>query len=91
MSSALFSLNTLTIVIIVAACAFAIFAKKLITSVIAMGAAGAVMALEFVMLHAPDVALAEAAVGAVITTVIFIVAIKKTEKKKDKEDKADES
>lgn len=89
MNSAIFSLNTITIVIIVAACAFAIFSKKLISSVIAMGAAGAVMALEFVFLHAPDVALAEAAVGAVITTVIFVIAIKKTEKKEDRKDEAE--
>lgn len=88
MSDAIFSLNTITIVIIVVACAFAIFSKKLINSVIAMGAAGAVLALEFVFLHAPDVALAEAAVGAVITTVMFIVAIKKTEKKKEQGDEA---
>ena len=84
MNEAVFSLNTLTIVLIIAAACFAIFSKKLLASVIALCVVGIVMALEFVLLHAPDVALAEAAVGAVITTVIFIIAISKTRKKEDK-------
>ena len=83
MNSAVFSLNTLTIVIILIAACVAIFSKKLIASVIALCVVGIVMALEFVLLHAPDVAMAEAAVGAVITTGIFIIAIRKTRKKGD--------
>ena len=83
MNGAIFSLNTITIVIILIAACVAIFSKKLIVSVIALCVVGIVMALEFVLLHAPDVALAEAAVGAVITTGIFIVAIRKTRKKED--------
>ena len=84
MNNAIFSLNTITIVIILAAACFAIFSKKILASVIALGVVGCVMALEFVILQAPDVALAEAAVGAVITTIIFIITVYKTRKKEDK-------
>jgi len=84
MSSALFSFNTLTIILILAAACFAIFSKKILASVIALGVVGCVMALEFIILQAPDVALAEAAVGAVMTTIIFIIAVNKTKKKEDK-------
>ena len=33
---------------------------------------------EFILLQAPDVAIAEAAVGVVLTTIIFVVALRKT-------------
>lgn len=85
MVEAVFSFNTLIILgILISACC-AVFFKKPLSSVIALGATGAFMALEFIVLHAPDVAIAEAAVGAVLSTVIFIVAVKKTTKKEDEE------
>lgn len=83
MNSAVFSFNTLILIGIVATAAVAIFSKKILTSVIALGVTGAFVALEFLVLQAPDVAIAEAAVGAVLTTAVFIVAIKKTSKKED--------
>ena len=43
------------------------------------------MALEFVILQAPDVAIAEASVGAVLSTVIFVIAVKKTTSKEEEE------
>jgi uncharacterized MnhB-related membrane protein len=61
------------------------YAKKVLSSVIALGVTGAFMALEFILLHAPDVAIAEAAVGAVLATTIFIIAVKKTTSKEDEE------
>ncbi len=85
MNSAVFSFNTLIIIGIVVTAAVAIFSKKILTAVIALGVTGAFVALEFLVLQAPDVAIAEAAVGAVLSTVIFIIAIKKTRKKEDKE------
>ena len=44
---------------------------------------GSFLALEFLLLKAPDVALAEAAVGAILTPIIFIVTLKKVKDKKD--------
>jgi len=85
MMQAIFSFNTLIILGVVISAACAVFFKKPLSSVIALGAAGAFLSLEFIVLHAPDVAIAEAAVGAVLSTVIFVIAVKKTTKKEDEE------
>ena len=85
MNSAVFSFNTLIIIGILAAACIAVFSKKILTAVIALGVTGAFVALEFLILQAPDVAIAEAAVGAVLTTVIFIIALRRTSKKKEDE------
>lgn len=83
--AALFSLNTLVIVGIVVSAIIAVRCEKILSSVLALGITGAFTALEFILLNAPDVAISEAAVGAVLTTAIFIIAIKKTTKKEDEE------
>lgn len=51
--------------------------EKLLSSVIALGATGIFAAASFLLLHAPDVAISEAAVGAALSPLIFIVALKK--------------
>lgn len=58
----------------VCACIF----KDLVSAVIAAAFVSLLAALFFFLLHAPDVAMAEASIGAAVTTAIFIVAIKKT-------------
>ena len=85
MMEAIFSFNTLIILGALISAACAVFFKKPLSSVIALGVTGAFLSLEFIVLHAPDVAIAEAAVGAVLSTVIFVVAVKKTTKKEDEE------
>ncbi len=55
--------------------------KDLISAAIALGASSLLLSLQFFILRAPDVAIAEAAVGAALTTAIFIFAIKSTERK----------
>ena len=85
MMSALFSLNTLVLIGIVISAVLAVVFDKMLSSVIALGVTGAFMALEFILLNAPDVAISEAAVGAVLTTAIFIIAVKMTTKKEDEE------
>ena len=52
--------------------------------VIALGVTGIFAAAEFLLLHAPDVAISEAAVGAALTPLIFIVTIKKLKGGDDK-------
>ena len=85
MINAVFSLNTLIILgILISACC-AVFFKKALSSVIALGVTGSFVSLEFLVLQAPDVAIAEAAVGAVLATTIFVIAVKKTTKKEDEE------
>ena len=83
--SALFSFNTLIILGILVSAFLAVKFENVLSSVIALGITGAFMALEFIVLHAPDVAISEAAVGAVLSTAIFIIAVKKTTKKEDEE------
>lgn len=80
-----FILNALVLLGVVISAAYAVFSKKVLSSVIALGVTGAFMALEFILLHAPDVAIAEAAVGAVLATTIFVIAVKKTTDKGDEE------
>lgn len=86
MVDAIFILNLLVMIGVIVSAATAVFSSKLLSSVIALGVTGAFMALEFILLHAPDVAIAEAAVGAVLSTSIFIIAIKKTTKKEEEEE-----
>ena len=76
-------LNTLIIIGIVIAAIVAIQAKKVITSVIALDVTGSLAALEFLLLQAPDVAIAEASVGVVLTTVLYIVALRKVKEEDD--------
>jgi len=55
-----------------------ILSKKLITGIIALSAFSLISALLFYVLRAPDVAITEAAVGAGVSTVIYLWTIKGT-------------
>ena len=76
-------LNTIIILGMIIAAASLLFIEELLPSIIAMSIMGSFLALEFLLLTAPDVALAEAAVGAILTPIIFIVTLKKVKDKKD--------
>lgn len=80
-------LNTLIIIGLVFSALCVFFLDDLLQSIIAMAVVGAFLALEFLLLKAPDVALAEASVGAILTPVIFIIALNKVKPKKQKGDK----
>lgn len=73
----IFFLNLLVIVGIVVSALMAVLIDDLLSSIIALGVTGGLAALEFIILSAPDVAIAEAAVGAVLSTVIMIVGLRK--------------
>ena len=60
----------------------AVQAKKLLDSVIALAATGSFVALEFLLLQAPDVAIAEASVGAVLSTILYLIALRKVHGRK---------
>ena len=51
--------------------------ENLLSAVIALGVTGVFCAAEFLVMHAPDVAISEAAVGAALTPIVFIVALRK--------------
>ena len=78
-------LNSLVLLGALASAIVAVQAKKLLDSVIALGATGSFIALEFLLLQAPDVAIAEASVGAVLSTVLFIIALRKTNADKEEQ------
>ncbi len=78
-------LNTLVVLGILISAVCAVAFENTLSSVIALGITGAFMALEFILLQAPDVAIAEAAVGAVLSTAIFVIAVKKTTPKEEEE------
>lgn len=69
--------NALVLAGALASALVAVHAKKLLDSVIALAATGSFIALDFLILQAPDVAIAEASVGAVLSTVLFIIALRK--------------
>lgn len=81
MNSMMF-LNTFIIIGIIVSAILTVYFEDLLSSIIALGVTGAFVALEFIILHAPDVAIAEAAVGAVLSPVIFIVALRKVKEGK---------
>ena len=79
-------LNLLIIIGLVASALCVFFLDDILQSIIAMAVLGRFLALEFLLLKAPDVAIAEAAVGAILTPVIFIITLNKVKTKKIKEE-----
>ena len=54
----------------------ALWFRKLLHSIISLGVFSLLLALEFYILRAPDVAIAEAAIGAGLSTTIFIITLR---------------
>ena len=77
-------LNILVVLGMVITAILAVHFDNLLSSVIALGATGLFAAAAFLVLHAPDVAISEAAVGAALTPLIFIVALRKVKGGNDK-------
>ncbi|MGI5976901.1 MAG: Na(+)/H(+) antiporter subunit B [Candidatus Limivicinus sp.] len=77
MSNLIVVLDILVVVGLVVSAILASNLKNLLSAVIALGATGLFAAAEFLILQAPDVAISEAAVGAALTPIIFIVTLRK--------------
>jgi len=71
---------TLLVVLMLAAAICAAVFKDLISAVISGCLVSLIAAVLFYLLHAPDVAMAEASIGAALVTAVFIIAIKRTER-----------
>ena len=69
-------LGLVALLLIGAACA-CVF-RDLLNAVIAAAFVSLIAAILFYLLHAPDVAMAEASIGAALTTAIFVIGIRKT-------------
>ena len=54
--------------------------KDLLASVISLAIMSLLLSIEFYILQAPDVAIAEAAIGAGLSTAIYVIAIKKSKR-----------
>lgn len=74
-------MTIILLILILSLAIFALSAKDLLHGIIALSAVSILSALLFYLLQAPDVAITEAAVGAGISTVIFVWAIRHTERK----------
>lgn len=77
MSNIVVILNILVVCGMVVSAILAVHFEKLLSAVIALSVTGLFAAAEFMLLHAPDVAMSEAAVGAALTPLIFVVTLKK--------------
>ncbi len=75
--------HIVTPILIIVASAFAVYFKDLIAAAIAVAAMSLLLSLEFYILQAPDVAIAEAGVGACLTTAILVIAIRATRREEE--------
>jgi uncharacterized MnhB-related membrane protein len=71
--------SLLILLMLIAAVAALIF-KDLINAVIASCLVSLMASILFYFLQAPDVAMAEASIGAALVTAVFIVAIRRTKR-----------
>jgi energy-converting hydrogenase B subunit D len=78
MSSFVEIIHISTLAMMIIASFLAVVFKKLLPSIVALSVASLLLSLEFYLLQAPDVAIAEAAIGAGLTMAIFIFAIRGT-------------
>ena len=69
-------LHTPVLILLVLSAFFALWFRNLLYSIVSLGAFSLTMSLEFYILRAPDVAIAEAAIGAALTTTIFILTLR---------------
>jgi len=76
-------LSAFLILIMSVAAVFAVHTKDLIGASLLLGFVSLISAILFYLLQAPDVAMAEASIGAALTTAIFIMAVKKTKRFED--------
>jgi uncharacterized MnhB-related membrane protein len=76
--------HLIILIFLVAAALAAVMARDLLVAVIIYSAYSFTIAITYLILRADDVAMTEAAVGAGVTTILFVAALCKT----DREEKA---
>jgi energy-converting hydrogenase B subunit D len=70
-------------ILIIIGAIVAVFLRDLLGAAIAVAAMSLLLSLEFYILQAPDVAIAEAGVGACLTTAILVIAVRGTKRMED--------
>jgi len=76
-------IHILILLFMVVSAVIAVLIRDLLASAVALAAMSLLLSLEFYILHAPDVAIAQAGVGACLSTAILIIAIRSTKNKED--------
>ncbi len=71
------------IIFMIALSILAIELKNLIAAVVAMGAVSLIISVLFLLLQAPDVAMAEASIGAALTMIIYVIGVRQTERREE--------
>lgn len=71
-------LDILVSLILVLAAAAAMTVRNLVSAAILAGVVSLMVSYIFLRMSAPDVAMTEAAIGAGLTTVIFLIAVRRT-------------
>ena len=71
-------LHVLVPLALVICAVFVVVWRDLLYATVALAVLSLLLAFEFYLLKAPDVAIAEAGIGAAVTTAIFIIAIRAT-------------
>ena len=74
-------IQIITLTLILVGGVLAVWFKDLLSSIIALAGASLLVSLEFYILQAPDVAIAEAGIGAALTTAIYVIALRRTQRK----------
>lgn len=74
-------MNDIFLIILAVAAIVALEIKDLLHAAIVLAAFSLILTFLFFNLHALDVAIAEAAIGAGVSTVLFVVAISKTRRR----------
>jgi uncharacterized MnhB-related membrane protein len=70
------SLHAPVLIMLFLSAFMALWFRNVLHSVIALGVFSLLLALEFYILRAPDVAIAEASIGAGLSTTIFIITLR---------------
>ncbi len=76
---------TLLVLVMLASAISACVFRDLLNALIASCLVSLIASILFYFLQAPDVAMAEAAIGAALTTAIFIIAIRRTKRYEEDE------
>ncbi len=80
------ALNLVLLLLLMSTALAAVLAQDLLAAVVIFSSYSMVMSLLWLRLQAPDLALAEAAVGAGVTTVLFVVTIFKARRREGESD-----
>lgn len=73
----------LVLVLLITVAVISLQVRNLLTAVVLVSVFSLLSSLFFFVLHAPDVALTEAAVGAGVGTLVFVWAVHETERRDD--------